>query len=137
MRILGVDVGRRRIGLAVSDETGLLARPWQTVGAGHTPADSVTAIAHALLADPSMEVGHIVVGLPRRLNGDDNDETPRARLIADGLAVLDDHEAARDAYLRFLSLGNDDLDQVNRAADGYARVTHNRDEHLLWDDCPR
>jgi hypothetical protein len=57
--------------------------------------------------------------------------------IADGLAVLDDHDAARDAYLRFLSLGNDDPTQVMHAADGYARVTRNRDEHLLWDDCPR
>ena len=57
--------------------------------------------------------------------------------IADGLSVLDDHEAARDAYLRFLSLGNDDPTQVAHAADGYALVTHNRDAHLLWDDCPR
>ena len=31
MRFLGVDYGRRRIGLAVSDATGALARPWQTV----------------------------------------------------------------------------------------------------------
>lgn len=87
MRILGVDLGRRRIGLAVSDDTGMLARPWQTIGAGATPSQSVEAIAQALAADPSMEVGRIVVGLPKRLNGDDNDETPGARAIADGLSV--------------------------------------------------
>jgi hypothetical protein len=64
-------------------------------------------------------------------------ERPLLPFIADGLAVLDDHDAARDAYLRLLSLGNDDPAQVTHAADGYARVTRNRDEHLLWDDCPR
>ncbi|PYR72282.1 MAG: Holliday junction resolvase RuvX, partial [Acidobacteria bacterium] len=31
MRVLGVDYGGKRIGLALSDATGLLARPWKTI----------------------------------------------------------------------------------------------------------
>ena len=31
MRALGVDYGERRIGLALSDATGLLASPWKTI----------------------------------------------------------------------------------------------------------
>lgn len=57
--------------------------------------------------------------------------------IGEGLAMLDDHEAARDAYVRFLSLGHDDPAKVTDAADGYARVTRNRDDGLRWDDCRR
>ncbi|MBA3463679.1 MAG: AgmX/PglI C-terminal domain-containing protein [Deltaproteobacteria bacterium] len=57
--------------------------------------------------------------------------------IADGLAILDDHEAALGAYVRLLSLGDDDPANVTHAADGYARVTRNRDDGLLWDDCSR
>jgi RNase H-fold protein (predicted Holliday junction resolvase) len=31
VRVLGIDYGNRRIGLALSDATGLLARPWKTI----------------------------------------------------------------------------------------------------------
>ena len=34
MRALGIDYGRKRIGLALSDPTGLLARPWKTIARG-------------------------------------------------------------------------------------------------------
>ncbi|MGH9311070.1 MAG: Holliday junction resolvase RuvX, partial [Vicinamibacterales bacterium] len=37
MRVLGVDFGRRRIGLALSDATGMLARPWKTITATGGP----------------------------------------------------------------------------------------------------
>ncbi len=57
--------------------------------------------------------------------------------IADGFAMLLEYDDAREAYLRFLALGNDDPKQVTRAADGYAHVTRMRDEDLPWDDCPR
>ena len=57
--------------------------------------------------------------------------------IADGLAMLDQHDAARDAYVRFLSLASGDRDAMERAADSFARVTRNRDDGVLWDDCPR
>lgn len=57
--------------------------------------------------------------------------------IGDGLAMLDRHDEARDAYLRFITLGGEDREALERAADSYARVTRNRDDGLLWDDCPR
>ena len=31
MRALGVDYGRKRVGLALSDASGMLARPWKTL----------------------------------------------------------------------------------------------------------
>jgi putative Holliday junction resolvase len=87
MRFLGVDLGRRRIGLALSDASGTLARPWTRVPAGATPDASAAAIAGAILraADPLDEqasIGAIVLGLPRRLGGEDNDMTPHVREVA-------------------------------------------------------
>ncbi len=92
MRFLGVDYGRRRIGLAVSDAGGSLARPWQTVAAGATPARSAGEIARIVATrdrdDNLSELAAIVVGLPRRLNGADNDQTSAAREFARTLGEL-------------------------------------------------
>jgi putative Holliday junction resolvase len=87
MRVLGVDFGRRRIGLALSDATGSLARPWQVVPAGAGPRDSACALAR-LLGGPdeaSREVEAIVVGLPRRLNGEETAQTAAALALAEAL----------------------------------------------------
>src|SRR2546430_17635011 len=62
-RILGLDLGRVRIGAAISDELRLLAHPLETI-----PAD---AQATARLAEIVQEkkVDHVVVGIPRQMNG--------------------------------------------------------------------
>ena len=96
MRVLGVDVGARRLGLALSDATASLARPWQAIPASTTPLGSAQAIASLLSRgsnrdlgdDDASDIGAIVVGLPRRLNGDDTDQTALAREIAGALADL-------------------------------------------------
>jgi putative Holliday junction resolvase len=93
MRLLGVDFGLRRIGLAVSDETAMLARPWQTVEAGGTPAASAASVHRALERgrqddDDAANVGAIVVGLPRRLSGEDNEQSQPVRDFATALARL-------------------------------------------------
>jgi putative Holliday junction resolvase len=93
MRILGVDFGRRRLGLAVSDDSATLARPWRVVSAGATPAESAQAIASVITEsrsrpDDEIDIGAVVVGLPRRLNGDDTDQTQPARDFASHLATL-------------------------------------------------
>jgi putative Holliday junction resolvase len=94
MRILGVDVGRRRIGLAVSDASALVARPWRMLPAGSSPrvsAEGVVAVLTELDDDPLEDragVGAIVVGLPRRLDGSDTDMSTPAREIASALHTL-------------------------------------------------
>jgi putative Holliday junction resolvase len=91
MRVLAVDFGQRRLGLAVSDATGLLARPWQTVPAGPDVRASATTIAALVTrhndADLS-ELVAIVVGLPRRLGGEDTHQTAPAREFARHLGEL-------------------------------------------------
>ena len=66
MRVLGIDLGSRRIGVAVSDITGTLASPHTVmVRSGDVAAD------HARLAEMVRELGaeRVVVGLPLSLDG--------------------------------------------------------------------
>jgi putative holliday junction resolvase len=65
MRYLGLDVGDKRVGVALSDETATLASglaTYQRVG----PKKDPRAIAELVLEH---EVGEVVVGLPRSLDG--------------------------------------------------------------------
>lgn len=90
MRVLAVDFGQRRLGLAVSDATGTLARPWKTVPAGADVAASARQIASIIANPPDelSELGALVVGLPRRLGGEDTDQTAAARGFARLLGEL-------------------------------------------------
>ena len=86
--MLGIDYGERRIGLALSDPTGLLASPWKKLDGDGNLGAAVQRLAleiDALVAEPD-GLGAIVIGLPRRLNGDDNDQTGRVRALAERLA---------------------------------------------------
>jgi putative holliday junction resolvase len=71
-RLLGVDYGDRRIGLAVSDPTGTIASPAGFIvrRAGKRPP-----IAEIIRRATALEVTGFVIGLPLDQNGDD---TPRA-----------------------------------------------------------
>jgi putative Holliday junction resolvase len=85
MRVLAVDFGQRRLGLAVSDATGLLARPWQTVASGadvRTSASNVAALITRHQDEDLSELGAIVIGLPRRLGGEDTHQTAAVREFA-------------------------------------------------------
>jgi putative holliday junction resolvase len=89
VRALGIDYGERRIGLALSDPTGLLASPWKTL-ANHANLDTAaTRIAAELTAlrDASDDVDVIVIGLPRRLNGEPTEQTRRVRSLSSLLSA--------------------------------------------------
>jgi putative Holliday junction resolvase len=89
VRVLGVDYGAKRIGLALSDYTGTLARPWQMVpspGGPRLAAKAVAEVVAALRKSDDPDLDRIVVGLPRRLNGDDTDQTPLVRQFVAALA---------------------------------------------------
>ncbi len=70
-RRLGVDVGKVRVGVAISDPDGILATPLVTVSRDlGAAADSVPAdMAELARLVGEHEVVQIVVGLPVRLNG--------------------------------------------------------------------
>ena len=87
MRVLGIDFGERRIGLAISDASGTLASPVRTIDRRGATVDAVTLVMNAIDEIGRDEpVDRIVIGLPRRLDGADNDQTAAVRAFA---AVLE------------------------------------------------
>ncbi len=65
MRILALDIGERRIGVALSDPGGLLATPLTTIPRRHHTAD----VDEVLRLVDEHEAGRVVVGLPLELSG--------------------------------------------------------------------
>ncbi|MGH7358670.1 MAG: Holliday junction resolvase RuvX, partial [Acidimicrobiia bacterium] len=81
-RVLGVDLGERRIGLAVSDPTGSVARPLRVLERSGPRAADRRAI---LSAATEVAAGRIVVGLPRSMSGS---EGPAARAVREEVEAL-------------------------------------------------
>ena len=75
MRVLGIDVGRRRIGLAISDPTGTLARPLTTLTVSGDDGVERVAAEIARLSHEDDGLGAIVVGIPARLDGSPTTES--------------------------------------------------------------
>jgi putative Holliday junction resolvase len=71
VRVVGLDVGERRIGVAISDATRTLARPVAVLQIQRLDAAAVGRAADEIrrLADEDDDISAIVVGLPRRLDG--------------------------------------------------------------------
>lgn len=90
VRALGIDYGRKRIGLALSDASGLLARPWKTIARVGNPRQvaAVLAAEVAALADAGEAVATIVLGYPRRLSGEATDETAAVEALAGHLREM-------------------------------------------------
>jgi putative holliday junction resolvase len=86
MRALGIDVGAKRIGLALSDASETLATPWRVVDSGGSESD-IETLASIVAELEAQEDGlsTIVIGLPLRLDGTPTDQTPRVRRLAAAL----------------------------------------------------
>ena len=87
MRVVGLDIGEKRIGVAISDLTATLARPLSVLRPAGLDVDALPIVAKeiARLAEEEDGVSAIVVGLPRRLDGTPTDMTPRIEKFAQQL----------------------------------------------------
>ncbi|NJP40429.1 Holliday junction resolvase RuvX [Oscillospiraceae bacterium HV4-5-C5C] len=82
-RILGIDYGRSRIGVAVSDPLGITARGLETVRwNGRDPADAVARICELAR---EQQVIAVVIGLPRRTDGKASESAEAARAFSERL----------------------------------------------------
>jgi putative Holliday junction resolvase len=95
-RVLGVDLGSRRIGLACSDATGTIASPLRVLERSGTHLGDHRAIVAAARDE---EATRIVVGLPLSLSGDVGpaaqaalDEVEELRVVAGDELPVDVHD---------------------------------------------
>ncbi len=70
MKMMGLDVGDRTIGVSVSDPTGLIASPVETIRR-ESNKQSIARIVELILETSS---GKLVVGLPKNMNGTIGDQ---------------------------------------------------------------
>ena len=96
-RVLGIDVGGRRIGLAISDPSRTLARPLTTIRIA-SRRDAVDRVAREVARLMREEDGldAIVVGVPRRLDGSPSEETRHVEAFIDALGRCTDVPIARE-----------------------------------------
>jgi putative holliday junction resolvase len=80
-RILAVDYGEKRIGLAVSDELGITASPLMTL-ARRSDDETVWQIAQLV---SKLRVTQIVVGLPRRTDAQEGEMERKVKAFAEKL----------------------------------------------------
>jgi len=84
-RYLGLDVGDRRIGVAVSDELGLTAQPVLTLERRRNRREDLRSLARLCRR---FGVAAIVVGNPLHLSGEAGDRAAKTRAFADALGEL-------------------------------------------------
>src|SRR4026209_1233561 len=80
-RALGVDFGEARIGLAISDQLGMLAHPLETITVQRM-SDVIERIAEIVARDA---IGTIVLGLPRNMDGTYGSAAEKCRAFAEKL----------------------------------------------------
>lgn len=80
-RMLGLDVGDKRIGVAVSDETALIATPLRVVKRGSGDRAEIGRMV------AEWNANRVVVGLPTGLSGREGPQATAVRAYADALAV--------------------------------------------------
>ena len=78
-RVMAVDLGTVRTGVAVSDELGMLAQPWKTLPGGDAALEAVVS------AVGELKPVRVLVGLPRNMDGSYGPAAEGARAFAEQL----------------------------------------------------
>ncbi|WP_395751644.1 Holliday junction resolvase RuvX [Prosthecobacter sp.] len=85
-RILAIDHGTVRIGLALSDETEIVASPFKTIDASHEPERAIARVVK------EKHIGKIVIGMPFRMSGEKGSAAERVEKFALSLGKELQHE---------------------------------------------
>lgn len=79
MRIIGLDLGAKRIGVAAADDRTFVAVPLTTIDAGGDPLSSISRLLEEQAAD------EVVVGLPLSMSGSIGPQAQRAMEVVEAL----------------------------------------------------
>jgi len=82
LRLVGLDVGDRRIGVAVSDPTGSLASPVEVY---HRKGHEMD-VRHVVDLVETYEASGVVIGLPKNMNGTEGPQAEKTREFAEAVA---------------------------------------------------
>ena len=83
-RALGIDFGEKRVGLALSDRSKLIASPYKTLQ--YISENDLISEIKKIVIDK--EIGVFVIGLPLNMKGEDSDQTKKVRRFKNLLSIL-------------------------------------------------
>jgi putative holliday junction resolvase len=116
-RVLAIDLGTKRTGLAVTDPLKITANPLETI-------ETTQLMVYLKNYCSKEEVEAIVLGLPIRLNGQDNEMTPRVMKLKEELekvfpekkiALIDERFTSRMAMQSMIAMGSKKKDRKEKA----------------------
>ncbi|MBB6324413.1 putative Holliday junction resolvase [Algoriphagus iocasae] len=116
-RIIAIDLGTKRTGLAVTDPLRMLANPMETI-------ETSGLLAYLKTYFAKEEVDTIVLGLPIRLNGKDNEMTPKVMEMKGKLEqefpskkieLIDERFTSKMAMQSMISMGSKKKDRREKA----------------------
>lgn len=116
-RVLAIDLGTKRTGLAVTDPLKMLANPLETV-------DTAVLMDYLKAYCEKEEVDTLVLGLPIRLNGKDNEMTPRVMAFKEILEktfptlkveLIDERYTSKMALQSMIAMGSKKKDRREKA----------------------
>jgi putative Holliday junction resolvase len=81
-RLLGIDHGDSRIGLAISDELGAFAHPYRTLQTGPKVIDEIRVIVER------EQISGIIIGLPKNMDGTLGASAAKAKAFGEQLAKV-------------------------------------------------
>jgi putative Holliday junction resolvase len=116
-RVLAIDLGTKRTGLAVTDPLKITANPLETVETAQ-----LMNYLRAYCAKEDVEA--LVLGLPTRLNGQDNEMTPRVMKLKEELektfpekkvTLIDERFTSKMAMQTMIAMGSKKKDRKEKA----------------------
>ncbi len=115
MRVLALDIGERRVGVAISDPAGKVATPLEVVDASE--ASKHGGKLQRIVDD--YEIQTVIVGLPLSLDGTEGPQARRVRNVAESLArflpvtieFVDERLSSVEAKRRMREAGHDERSQ--------------------------
>ncbi|SDA56988.1 putative holliday junction resolvase [Algoriphagus alkaliphilus] len=116
-RVLAIDLGTKRTGLAVTDPLKILANPLETIETGQL-------MNYLKAYCVKEEVEAFVLGLPIRLNGQDNEMTPRVMKLKEELeknfpekkiVLVDERFTSKIAMQSMIAMGSKKKDRIEKA----------------------
>ena len=83
-RCIGIDLGSKKVGLALSDKTNMIASPYRTLIV-NSEQDLLDQLRLIIL---DFKVKTIVLGLPLNMNGEDSAQTKKVREFKSALSIF-------------------------------------------------
>tara|TARA_B100001094_G_C18116115_1_gene764120 strand:+ start:888 stop:1301 length:414 start_codon:yes stop_codon:yes gene_type:complete len=83
-RCIGIDLGSKRVGLAISDKINMIASPYKTL----TFKNEQDLLDQLRLIIVDFKVKSIVLGLPLNMNGEDSAQTKKVREFKSVLSIF-------------------------------------------------